>query len=98
MSGSVSIRYENLRIGHPRTLFCVALSAAVLVICQAPADAASCESLSRLKLPGTEVTSAITVPAGGFISPEPKVSKDAAERYQKLPAFCRVLALSLIHI
>lgn len=64
----------------------------MLGICQAPAGAASCESLSSLKLPGTAITGAKTVKAGAFVSPEPKVSKEAAERYRKLPAFCRVLA------
>ncbi len=89
---SIWICYENLRIVHPRTAFCVLLFAVVLGICQAPAEAASCESLSSVKLPGMTITSAKTVQAGAFISPDPKVSKEAAERYSKLPAFCRVLA------
>jgi len=87
----VSIGYENLRIVHPRTLFRIVSSAVVLAICQAPAEAASCESLSSLKLTGTASVVAKTVQAGAFVSPEKKVSKAAAERYQKLPVFCRVI-------
>ncbi len=77
---------------HPRIAICAGLFAVVIGICQAPAEAASCESLSNVKLPGTRITGATTVQAGAFISPEPKVSNEAAERYKKLPAFCRVLA------
>jgi hypothetical protein len=38
-----------------------------------------------VKLPGTVITSARTVQAAAFVSPEPKVSKEAAERYKKRP-------------
>jgi len=57
-----------------------------------PAEAATCENLSSLELPGTTITLAKTVEAGAFVPPDPKVSKEAAERYQKLPVFCRVMA------
>jgi hypothetical protein len=75
-----------------RLLHCAGLLAVLLGIGQTPAQAASCESLSSLKLPDTAITLAKTVQAGTFIPPDPKISKETAERYKKLPAFCRVVA------
>ena len=51
--------------------------------------AASCESLSALKLPDTTITSAKEVAAGAFIPPGATSTPAAAK---KLPAFCRVTA------
>ena len=55
--------------------------------------AGSCESLSSMTLPGTTITLAQTVPAGGFTQPDARGGRggqnDAAKN---LPAFCRVAA------
>jgi Tannase and feruloyl esterase len=69
-----------------------AVLAAYMLACAGYSNAASCENLTGLKLPGTEITMAKSVRAGEFVSPEPNLSPDAVERYKKLPAFCRVIA------
>src|SRR5207302_4032063 len=56
-----------------------------------PAFAASCESLSSLKLPDTTITSAQAVAAGAF-SPSPNPGA-APAFFKDLPAFCRVTAV-----
>ena len=49
----------------------------------------SCESLTKLKLPDTIITSATSVPAGPFkLMPIPTLSSETSA---DLPAFCRVL-------
>src|SRR5258708_32802003 len=53
-----------------------------------PAVAASCESLSGLKLTDTTITSAQTVAAGAFIPPGATAPPPSAK---SLPAFCRVM-------
>src|SRR5262249_54527547 len=50
--------------------------------------ATSCEGLSSLKFPNASITSAQTVPAGGFSLPGPA----AVQQFSQLPAFCRVAA------
>ncbi len=55
-----------------------------------PAIAADCESIASLKLKDTTITSAKTVAAGGFASPDGRGSAV----YKDLPAFCRVQAVA----
>lgn len=60
-------------------------------IMASPAVAASCESLSSLKLPDTTITAAQLVAAGAF---SPSANPGAAPAFFKdLPAFCRVTAV-----
>src|SRR5580704_12428009 len=61
----------------------VALVFACLAVHQAAA--ATCESLSSLKLPETTITAAQSIPAGTYIAPNGQVFTD-------MPAFCRVAA------
>jgi feruloyl esterase len=58
----------------------------------APLAAATCDSLSGLKLPHTTITSAATVAAGAFQLPAnaPPAGPFGAPPFAKLPAFCRV--------
>ena len=65
------------------------LLVSVFVLTAAPAFAASCESLSSLKLPDTTITSAQTVAAGAFAPP---AGFPPSPLYRELPAFCRVTA------
>jgi feruloyl esterase len=58
-----------------------------------PALAAPCEALSSLTLPHAAITSAVTVPAGGFSSPE-RGRGGGSKQYAKLPAFCRASVTS----
>ena len=51
------------------------------------AHAATCESLSSLKLPDAMVTSAQLVAAGTFTQPG---GRGGANQFADLPAFCRV--------
>jgi feruloyl esterase len=70
----------------------ICVSAVVLVVCcfaATPAVAASCESLTGLKLADTTITSAQTVAAGAFIPPGATAPPPSAKN---LPAFCRVIA------
>jgi feruloyl esterase len=70
-----------------RTLWLL-LSAAVASV-PAPAGAPSCESLARLSLPNTAITTAQAVPAGEFTAPP---GRGPAPSFKDLPAFCRVQA------
>src|SRR5690348_9040436 len=59
----------------------------------APGFGATCESLASLALPATTITSAQVVPAGSFTQPGGGAGKaGVGNRYQSLPAFCRVQA------
>lgn len=51
------------------------------------ARAGTCEGLATLSLPKTQITSAVSVPAGSFSAPD-KVT------YANLPAFCRVVGVA----
>jgi feruloyl esterase len=70
----------------------VAGCAAVLLMCAAPATAATCESLSATMLPQGAVTSAQVVGAGMFIPPSSRGGAAAASAYKTIPAFCRIQA------
>ena len=63
---------------------------AVLLTMAMPGVAATCESLASLSLPDTTITTAQSVPAGGFSLPGGNAQGNAA--LQNLPAFCRVAA------
>lgn len=67
--------------------FCLLLAALILT---PSAFAATCESLSTLKLPDTTITSAKTVAPGEFVLPGGSVAPPASVK--NLPAFCRVTA------
>jgi feruloyl esterase len=70
----------------------ICFSVVMLVVCglaARPAVAASCESLSGLKLADTTITSAQIVAAGAFIPPGATVPPASVKN---LPAFCRVTA------
>ena len=55
-------------------------------------QAASCESLAKLAVPGAAIASATVVPAGEFAGPtNPYTGADMSAFYKKLPAFCRVV-------
>ena len=70
------------------------LAAAAIVACApAGARAATCDSLSSLKLPNTTITAAQTTVPGSFTVPStPPVNVPNPAVLSKLPAFCRVLA------
>jgi feruloyl esterase len=63
---------------------------AILVTIALPAMAAPCESLASLSLPDSTITTAQSVPPGGFSLPGGNAQANAA--FQYLPAFCRVAA------
>jgi hypothetical protein len=63
---------------------------AALALVATPACAATCESLSTLKLPDTTITSAQLVAAGAFELPGPMPNPAV---FKELPAFCRVAAV-----
>src|SRR5437667_138556 len=72
----------------------VILSSAVLlllILIAIPASAATCESLSTLKLPDTTITTAQAVAAGGFV-PAGGGGRGGGNAFADLPAFCRVAA------
>jgi hypothetical protein len=74
--------------------FFAALAAVLAISCfllPGPAEAATCESLSTLKLPGTTITLAESVAAGAFIPPG-ATNAGGGAIYKNLPAFCRVTA------
>jgi feruloyl esterase len=52
--------------------------------------AGDCENLSRLKLPDTQITSAVSVPQGGPVSV--RGANGNNQQIPDLPAFCRVAA------
>src|SRR6185369_5057165 len=63
----------------------------VLVFNAFPAAAASCESLSSLKLPDATITLAQNVAAGAF-APPGGGGRGGGAQFSDLPAFCRVAA------
>jgi feruloyl esterase len=63
--------------------------AAVLVLLAAPSAAATCESLSSLKLPDATITMAQSVAAGAFKAP---AGGRGGANMADLPAFCQVAA------
>ena len=71
-----------------RAVVFLALAVATILAATQPVFAASCESLSTLKLPGTTVTSAQVVAAGAFEAP----AGPQPATFKELPAFCRVVA------
>lgn len=79
-----------------RAAFAKTLSiAALALMCASAALAASCESLSSLKLPDTTITAAEAVAAGAFTPAETGrggKGKGGGNTYADLPAFCRVTA------
>jgi feruloyl esterase len=60
------------------------------------ADAATCESLTGLKLQDTTITMAESVAPGGFVPAGPRGGRGGAgpqiNPYSNLPAFCRIAA------
>ena len=64
------------------------LAALMMIGASRTALAASCESLSGLKLPDTTITSAQSVAAGAFQPP----AMPGAPAVKDIPAFCRVVA------
>ena len=70
--------------------FALVTACAAVWVSIAPVSAAtSCESLSALKLPGTTITMAQSIAAGGFSPPS---GGGGGQAYATLPAFCRVAA------
>jgi feruloyl esterase len=63
----------------------------VLSLQAVPASAATCESLSTLKLPNTTITAAESVAAGAF-SAGGRGGRGGANPFADLPAFCRIAA------
>src|SRR5579862_8916846 len=71
----------------------VTILLAIILLGTLPALAASCESLSSLKLPDTTITLAQTIAAGGFTPPSTGTGQEIPSSMLKsLPAFCRVIA------
>jgi feruloyl esterase len=72
------------------------LLAAVGALVAEPAGGTSCESVSKLSLPNTAITSAQVVPAGEFVQPAGRgpapLGRGPAPSFKDLPAFCRVRA------
>lgn len=68
------------------------LAATILSAVAFPLTAATCESLSSLKLPGTTITLAQKVGAGEFTPPAGRGGGGRGPNYKELPAFCRVQA------
>jgi feruloyl esterase len=62
-----------------------------LVFTTVPAHAASCESLSDLKMPNATITLAQSVAAGAF-APAGGGGRGGGAQFSDLPAFCRVAA------
>ena len=73
----------------PVTIALLAVCVAVWVSIEPVTAAASCESLSALKLPDTTITMAQPVAAGAF---SPPAGGGGGQAYKTLPAFCRVAA------
>ena len=72
-----------------RTSWMAVLLLPAMALVAAPAGGSSCESLAKLSLPNTTITSALVVPAGEFVQP---AGRGPAPSYKDLPAFCRVQA------
>src|SRR5262249_40827413 len=82
------LRGKNMRMNvNYRNLSGILLIGVLGVSIVVPASAATCESLSTLKLPDTTVTSAQVVEAGKFELPSPGPNPAI---FKELPAFCRV--------
>jgi feruloyl esterase len=76
-------------------MLCAALSAVVMAVVMpgyANAAGTSCDSLLKLTLEHATVTRAELVPAGAFKAPGGGNAAQNADRFAKLPAFCRVAA------
>jgi feruloyl esterase len=69
-----------------------ALIVAIILLAVLPAQAASCEGLSSLKLPDTTIASAQTVAAGAFNPPNLEQEELVPGIFKRLPVFCRVQA------
>ena len=70
----------------------------VIVVCGsvlsvAYSSAADCSTLAALKLPGTTITQAESVPAGAFAAPAGAMMLGPVN-FKALPAFCRVMAIA----
>ncbi len=75
------------------------LALVILALAAFPAAAASCDSLTKLSIPHVTITSAQAIAAGAFEPPASpggrgKAKGGGANPYAKLPAFCRVVAVS----
>jgi feruloyl esterase len=79
--------HSGIRFGRLLTL-----ALAGLALPAASASAATCESLSTLKLADTTITMAQTVAAGAFTPPATGGRGGNAAQFADLPAFCRVAA------
>ena len=55
-----------------------------------PILAATCDTLTELKIADATITSAKIVAAGAFLPPNIRADQPAATAYKNLPAFCRV--------
>jgi len=84
-----------------RTNLGLVLTAPLLALACATATAATCESLTSLRLPEAAIDSAKTVAAGEFMPPalRPRDAADPARvdtariaTYKTVPSFCRVIA------
>lgn len=69
----------------------IGIAVLLMFAAERQAVAASCESLSTLKLSATTITRAEAVPAGGFVPPSTGRG-GSAQGPEDLPAFCRVQA------
>ena len=86
--GPIRKAVQNFCRLHKNIFNASALAMALLVMMTMPAFAASCESLSSLKLPDTTIISAQSIAAGAFA---PNAAA-AAQLFKDVPAFCRVTA------
>ena len=73
-----------------RVILCFAVLF-VLLFSVIPASAATCESLSSLKLPNTTITTAEAIAAGAF-APAARGGRGGGNAFKDLPAFCRIAA------
>jgi feruloyl esterase len=89
MSNVAAFSICNASVRRTARILVLLASATVMIFAATqPALAASCESLSTLKLPDTTITSAQVVAAGAFVPP----AGSLPAAYKELPAFCRVVA------
>jgi feruloyl esterase len=77
-----------------KMLYAAVLAVVIAVMTAGRANAAgtSCDSLLKLTLENATVTLAELVPAGGFKTPGGGNAPPNADRFARLPAFCRVAA------
>jgi hypothetical protein len=61
-----------------------------VLVAAAPASAATCESLTGLKLPQTMITAATNVAPSKFVPPAGTPNVSGLDAFKNLPAFCRV--------